>query len=109
MIVTTTCDLCGWNNDNNPGPCRRCGSQTRKSWCAGNGGRTSSRRPRLNCKATTTRRSKPLHPSGPPRRGVRLGDGEVTLREFVAMIALLALVWAAVIASVVWTIRIVAG
>ena len=47
--------------------------------------------------------------SGPPRRGVRLGDGQVTVREFVAMIALLALVWAAVIAAVVWTIRIVAG
>ena len=33
----------------------------------------------------------------------------MTLREFVAMIALLALVWAAVIAAVVWTIRMVAG
>ena len=40
---------------------------------------------------------------------MRLGDGEVTVREFVAMIALLALVWAAVIAAVVWTIRVVAG
>lgn len=28
MIVTTTCDLCGWNNDNNFGPCRKCGGQT---------------------------------------------------------------------------------
>ena len=37
------------------------------------------------------------------------GGEEVTLREFVAMIALLALVWAAVIAAVVWTIRVVAG
>ena len=40
---------------------------------------------------------------------MRLGDGEVTLREFVAMIALLVAVWAAVIAAVVWTIRVVAG
>ena len=40
---------------------------------------------------------------------MRLGDSEVTLREFVAMIALLALVWCAVIAAVVWTIRMVAG
>ena len=40
---------------------------------------------------------------------MRLGDGQVTVREFVAMLALLALVWAAVIAAVVWTIRIVAG
>ena len=47
--------------------------------------------------------------SGPPRRGVRLGDGEVTMREFVAMVALLLLVWCAVIAAVVWTIRVVAG
>ena len=28
MIITRTCDLCGWNNDNNNGPCRRCGGQT---------------------------------------------------------------------------------
>ena len=28
MIITTTCDLCGWNNDNNDGPCHRCGGQT---------------------------------------------------------------------------------
>ena len=28
MILTWTCDLCGWGNDNNNGPCRRCGGQT---------------------------------------------------------------------------------
>lgn len=28
MIVTWTCDLCGWNNDNNNGPCHHCGGQT---------------------------------------------------------------------------------
>lgn len=27
MIVTITCDLCGWNNDNNFGPCRQCGGE----------------------------------------------------------------------------------
>jgi len=27
MILTRTCDLCG-NNDNNDGPCRKCGGQT---------------------------------------------------------------------------------
>ena len=46
--------------------------------------------------------------SGPPRQGER-DDGEVTVREFVALVAMLALVWAAVIAAVVWTIRVVAG
>ena len=40
---------------------------------------------------------------------MRLGDGEVTVRELVALAALLLLVWAAVIAAVVWTIRIVSG
>ena len=35
MIVTTTCDLCGWNNDNNPGPCRRCGGQTEEKLVRG--------------------------------------------------------------------------
>ena len=40
---------------------------------------------------------------------MRLGDGEVTLREFIAIVALLGLAWAAVIAAVVWTIRVVAG
>ena len=40
---------------------------------------------------------------------MRLGDSEVTVREFVAIIALLVAVWAAVIAAVVWTIRVVAG
>lgn len=25
MIITWTCELCGWNNDNNPGACRKCG------------------------------------------------------------------------------------
>ena len=33
----------------------------------------------------------------------------MTLREFVAIVALLGLAWAAVIAAVVWTIRVVAG
>ena len=28
MILTSTCDLCGHNNDNNSGPCHRCGGQT---------------------------------------------------------------------------------
>lgn len=28
MILTWTCDLCGWNNDNNNGPCRKCEGQT---------------------------------------------------------------------------------
>jgi len=28
MIVTWTCPLCGWNNDNNDGPCRHCRGQT---------------------------------------------------------------------------------
>jgi hypothetical protein len=27
MIITRTCDFCGWNNDNNNGPCRKCGGQ----------------------------------------------------------------------------------
>lgn len=28
MIITWTCKFCGWNNDNNDGPCRRCKAQT---------------------------------------------------------------------------------
>lgn len=28
MIFTSTCDLCGHNNDNNNGPCHHCGGQT---------------------------------------------------------------------------------
>lgn len=27
MILTWTCDLCGWNNDNNNDSCRHCGGQ----------------------------------------------------------------------------------
>jgi len=30
MILTWTCDLCGWNNDNNSGACRKCGGQTKE-------------------------------------------------------------------------------
>ena len=25
MVVTWICQQCGWPNDNNPNPCRRCG------------------------------------------------------------------------------------
>ncbi len=28
MIITWICGLCSWANDNNAGPCRRCGGQT---------------------------------------------------------------------------------
>ena len=28
MILTWTCDLCGYANDNNNGPCRHCGGLT---------------------------------------------------------------------------------
>jgi hypothetical protein len=28
MVITTwLCDFCGWLNDNNPGPCRKCGGR----------------------------------------------------------------------------------
>ena len=30
MIITSTCDLCGHLNDNNNGPCRHCGGQTKE-------------------------------------------------------------------------------
>lgn len=35
MIVTHTCDLCGWNNDNNLGPCSRCGGETKEKLIRG--------------------------------------------------------------------------
>lgn len=28
MILTWTCSFCMWANDNNNGPCRKCGGQT---------------------------------------------------------------------------------
>jgi len=28
MIITRTCDVCGYANDNNNGPCHNCGGQT---------------------------------------------------------------------------------
>ena len=33
----------------------------------------------------------------------------MTLREFIAIVALLVLVWGAVAVAVIWTIRVVAG
>jgi len=30
VILTWTCDLCGWNNDNNGGACRKCGGETKE-------------------------------------------------------------------------------
>jgi hypothetical protein len=30
MILTWTCDLCGWNNDNNGGACHKCGGETKE-------------------------------------------------------------------------------
>jgi hypothetical protein len=35
MIINQTCDLCGWNNDNNDGPCRKCGGQTKEKLIRG--------------------------------------------------------------------------
>lgn len=28
MILSWRCDFCGWMNDNNNGPCHRCGGHT---------------------------------------------------------------------------------
>ena len=28
MIITWTCKFCGWNNDNNNGPCHNCAGHT---------------------------------------------------------------------------------
>jgi hypothetical protein len=35
MIITVVCDLCGWANDNNNGPCRRCGGRTEERMVKG--------------------------------------------------------------------------
>lgn len=35
MIITWTCKFCGWNNDNNNGPCHRCGGQTEMKFIDG--------------------------------------------------------------------------
>ena len=35
MIVTWTCPFCGWNNDNNDGPCHDCGGQTEERMIKG--------------------------------------------------------------------------
>jgi hypothetical protein len=35
MIVTWQCEFCGWLNDNNTGPCRKCGGQTEQKFVKG--------------------------------------------------------------------------
>jgi hypothetical protein len=35
MILTWTCEFCGWSNDNNDGPCRKCGGHTEKRMVKG--------------------------------------------------------------------------
>jgi len=31
MIWTWVCKFCGWANDNNPGPCRKCGKASHET------------------------------------------------------------------------------
>jgi len=50
MIITWTCDLCGWNNDNNDGPCRHCGGQTEEKMVHGKWRTICTKRPTIHLK-----------------------------------------------------------
>jgi hypothetical protein len=52
MILTRTCDLCGWNNDNNDGSCRHCGGETEERLIRGKWWTFMTKEPSIPLKGT---------------------------------------------------------
>lgn len=48
MILTWVCQFCGWANDNNDGPCRKCGGQTEERMVKGRWRTVVIKPPRLD-------------------------------------------------------------
>jgi hypothetical protein len=46
VIITWVCQFCGWANDNNDGPCRKCGGQTEERLVKGKWRTVTVRQPK---------------------------------------------------------------